>query len=112
MTSPEEQVMEPDEAHASAFVDALLGAFSLLRKLDGLVADAAPVATFPGDDVELPAAAENDGPPRPPVDALLGLLSFRKTLGLLLEAVLDDAGEPSRARGDGRPAHWGREVFL
>jgi hypothetical protein len=89
--------LDPRSRWTNAFVDALLGARRFADRLDALIPlDGAP----PGEAV----VHEED---MAPVDALLGLLSLRKTAALLFAAVLSGTAAPDR---DTRSAaDWGRD---
>jgi hypothetical protein len=86
--SRERDVRGPDGPDGSAFHDALVGLIRACQWLDALVAQ------VPERDG---AAAAREQDPSAPLDAILGLFSLRKTIGLFLEALLkaESADQPA-----------------
>jgi hypothetical protein len=101
MRTTERRLSEPGGPGASTFVEALLGVMRVLRKIDNRLAG----PEFAEDAASSPGEREDEV-----VDALLGLLSVRRTVGLLVEALFAD-GEASGPAASSAEARWSREVL-
>jgi hypothetical protein len=86
--------LEPEHPTGGSFLDAVLGVECIVRDLGEAIDDA------PADDL---AAAEADHL----LDALLGLVSLRKTIALIFAAATSDLADVAQPAG----AAWSRELL-
>lgn len=84
----------PGAPAAAPFVDAVLGLASVCRRLDGPALQARLIALVPADRPEM-------------IAAVLGALSLRKTLDLVIAAICEEAASTSSPE----PARWRRDVL-
>jgi hypothetical protein len=109
MDGNDQSVMDPATAQGNAFVDALIGARSLLQTLDALVTELPRSTSTPLSGAEDCQIREE--PSDLIVDALLGLFSCRVTFGYLFEALLADGCARPTVQTMEDPATWSREIL-
>jgi hypothetical protein len=91
--------LEPEHPHGDAFLDAVLGVEYIVRHLGEVIDDAIEDAR--ADDS--PAGERSDYL----LDALLGLVSLRKTVVLIVAAAASDLADVAQSAD----AAWSRELL-
>jgi len=95
--------LEPEPPVDDVFLDAALGVERVVHHLGGVIDD----AVLAGDHPTAPDAPDGHDAPDDLLDALLGLVSLRKTVALILAAASSSFADPAPPAD----ATWSRELL-